>query len=129
MSAKTACRIRMICGAALIALLAVPCVVCEDRNVTGRWALSVETPQGKADPLLDLRQDGEKLSGTYKGRLGEFPLEGSVKGNAIRFTVRLKFREQDFTAKYSGTIGSDTMEGTVQFGDSGTGKWSGRRQR
>lgn len=129
MSVKTVRRWSVICGTVFLAFLAAPSVRSEERNVTGRWALTVDTPQGKADPLLDLRQDGEKLSGTYRGRLGEFPLEGFVKGNSIRFTVRLKFREQDFIATYSGTIGDDTMEGTVQFGDSGSGRWSGRRQR
>jgi hypothetical protein len=97
-------------------------------SVSGGWELTVETPQGAANPTIDITQDGEKLSGTYTGRLGKSELHGSVKGNEIRFSVKLTVRDQDFIVTYTGRIEGGSMSGTVQFGDSSSGKWSARRR-
>ena len=42
------------------------------RDVTGKWTMALEMSQGTATPTLELKQDGEKLTGTYTGRYGEF---------------------------------------------------------
>ena len=97
-------------------------------DVSGTWDLTVETPQGTASPSVSLVQSGEKLSGTYRGRLGEYPLEGTMRGNEIRFSVTVRFQDQSLVVTYSGTAQESTMSGTVQFGDRGSGTWSGKRR-
>jgi hypothetical protein len=61
-----------------------------DVNVTGEWAFTVETPQGSGTPTFTFKQDGEKLTGNYKGQFGEAPLTGTVKGGEIKFTIKIK---------------------------------------
>ena len=56
-------------------------------DVTGTWAFQVETGAGTGTPTMTFKQDGEKLSGHYSGQLGEAPLTGTIKGNAIEFTI------------------------------------------
>ena len=97
-------------------------------DVSGTWSLSVETQQGTATPTVILKQAGERITGSYKGRLGESTLEGSIKGNEIRFAVKLKFQDQEVTITYSGTVEKDSMKGTVQFGDRGSGPFTARRK-
>lgn len=75
-----------------------------------------------------LKQAGERLTGSYKGRLGDSALEGSIKGNEIRFAVKLKFQDQEVTITYSGTVEKDSMKGTAQFGDRGSAPWTARRK-
>jgi hypothetical protein len=102
----------------------------EPVDVTGNWQMTVESPQGNtAHPSMVLKQDGEKLTGTYRGRMGESKLEGTVTDNRIRFSVTLKFQDQPFTIIYSGVVEQDTMTGTAQFGEAGSGKWSAQRKR
>jgi hypothetical protein len=96
-------------------------------DVTGTWNLTVETPGGTANPSVVLKQEGQKLSGTYKGRMGETNLAGTIEDKQIRFSVTLKFEDQSFVVTYTGTVDNDTMKGTVQFGDQGSGNWSARR--
>ena len=96
-------------------------------DVNGTWDLSVTTSQGTFTPAVSIRQDGEKLSGTYRGRMGESALTGTLKGNEIQFSVILKFKDQDFTVTYSGTVDGNTMSGKVQFVEGAPGSWSGRR--
>jgi len=97
-------------------------------DVTGTWDLTVQTQQGTATPSLALQQSGERLSGTYHGRMGDSKVEGTVRGKDIQFTVTLRFRDQDHVISYAGTVDTDTMKGTVQFGDRGSGTWSGKRR-
>jgi len=97
-------------------------------DVSGTWDLKVETSGGTATPTIILAQEGEKITGTYRGRLGESRLDGTIKGNEIAFTVNVKFENRVLTVVYKGTVDKDSMRGTVRFGDRGTGNWTGRRK-
>jgi hypothetical protein len=97
-------------------------------NISGNWVFEVQTDQGSGSPSFTFKQDGEKLTGTYKGAFGEGPVEGTVKGNAINFTVKVNAQGQDVVITYSGTIENGTMKGTVKLGDLGNGTWTGKRQ-
>ena len=97
-------------------------------DVTGVWDLTVETQTSTAHPSITLKQDGEKLTGTYQGRMGDAKLQGTLKGDNIHFTVTLKFQESSIAVTYDGTVSGDAMKGTARFADSGTGKWSAKRR-
>jgi hypothetical protein len=97
-------------------------------NISGNWAFEVQTDQGSGSPSFTFKQDGEKLTGTYKGAFGEGPVEGTVKGNAISFNVKVNAQGQDVVISYTGTIENGGMKGTVKLGDLGTGTWTGKRQ-
>lgn len=98
-------------------------------NVTGEWNVSVETSAGSGNPSFTFKQDGENLTGMYKGQLGEGPLTGTVKGSEIKFTIKLNAQGQDLTIVYTGTIESkDSMKGKVMLGELGEGTWTGKRK-
>ncbi len=48
-------------------------------DVSGTWKLTLETQNGTSNPMVTFKQEGEELTGTYKGRFGESPLKGTVK--------------------------------------------------
>jgi hypothetical protein len=109
-------------------LAATLTVGAQSTNVSGNWKLSFETQNGAANPSLVLKQEGEKLTGTYKGRFGESPLEGAVKGKEIKFTVKVNAQGQEFLLEYAGTVEGDTMKGKVKFGDMGEADFSGKKE-
>ncbi len=96
-------------------------------NVSGEWNLSVDTPNGTATPAVTFKQDGEALTGTYKGRYGEVPVKGTIKDNEIKFTVTISIQGQDLEIVYSGTVDGDTMKGKATFGDMGEGTFTGKK--
>lgn len=100
----------------------------EPADVSGSWDLTVESQGGTSHPSITLKQDGERISGTYEGKL-EGRLEGTIKGNEINFSLSLKFEDVSYTVTYSGTVAENSMKGTVRFGDSGTGSWSAVRKK
>ena len=98
-------------------------------NITGDWSVTVETSAGSGTPTFTFKQDGETLTGTYKGQFGESPLTGSVKGADIKFTIKINAQGQDLTIEYAGKIESkDSMKGTVKLGELGEGTWTGKRK-
>jgi hypothetical protein len=109
-------------------MLAVLTAGAQTTNVSGNWKLTLETPNGPASPSLVLKQEGEKLTGTYKGRFGESPLEGAVKGKEIKFTVKENAQGQEFVLEYAGAVEGDTMKGKVKFGDMGEADFSGKKE-
>ena len=114
-------------GPVLFIVVAVPYLWAQT-DVTGTWDLTVQSKQGTATPSVTLQQSGEKLAGTYHGRMGDAKVEGTLRGNDIRFAVTLHFQDQSFVITYAGTVEKDSMKGTVQFGTRGSGTWTGKRR-
>jgi hypothetical protein len=98
-------------------------------DVTGDWSVTVETSAGSGNPSFTFKQEGEKLTGMYKGQLGEGPVTGSVKGADITFSVKLNVQGQDLTVVYTGKIESkDSIKGKVVLGELGEGTFAGTRK-
>ena len=76
----------------------------------GIWNCTVETSQGTGTPVFTFVQEGEKITGTYKGSLGEAPLTGTLKGNDISFSLKGNFQGQDVNATYTGKVEGNTMK-------------------
>src|SRR5687767_453462 len=95
-------------------------------DVTGVWIFTVESAAGKSNPTLTFKQDGEKLTGQYSSQLmGEAQLAGTVKGQAIDFTVSANVQGTQVELKYVGTVESkDSMKGTLSAGDLGGGTFT-----
>ena len=96
-------------------------------NVVGQWSVSLELGSITGHPTLDLKQDGVKVTGTYRGRYGAAPLEGEVKENQIGFTVTMNAEGQEVSGFFSGTVDGDKMSGAVEFEGAGEGTWSATR--
>jgi hypothetical protein len=68
----------------LVALITVCAALAAD--VSGNWDFSVDCDAGSSSPSFTFRQDGEKLTGTYSGALGEakFSFEPSGANGVVR---------------------------------------------
>jgi hypothetical protein len=69
--------LRTLCAFLLLAVAAF------GADISGTWIAQVETDAGSGTPKFVLKQDGEKLTGTYSGALGEAKVTGSVKGQDV----------------------------------------------
>src|SRR5215472_10906299 len=108
-------------------VVTVPSFAADPAKVAGDWTLTIEGPNGTATPSASFKQDGENLTGTYKGRFGESPLKGTIKGNDIKFTTKINPQGQDLELTYTGTVDGDSMKGKASFGGMGDGEFSGKR--
>lgn len=98
-------------------------------NITGVWNFNVETPAGTGTPVFTLKQEGEKVTGTYKGQLGEAPVTGTVKGNDVMLMIKVSPQGEEITVTYTGKVtGKDTMSGKATFGSLGEGNWTAKKK-
>jgi hypothetical protein len=100
-------------------------------SVAGRWAASLDIEaMGIASVGLRFVQEEAKITGTYTGRYGEFPLEGTVEGRKLAFTVYLRTDAGDSAMYFMGEVGEDgrTMKGTLTIEGMGDATWSAKKQ-
>jgi hypothetical protein len=93
----------------------------EPAKVAGTWKVSVSGATGSAEQTIVLKQDGNKITGTFKGPRQSGPLEGTVEGKNISFHVSTRV-----PLDYKGTVDGDTMKGTMS-GNGKTGDWTATR--
>jgi amidase len=77
-------------------------------GVSGRWVVNTDIFGSTIYYRMELKQEGEKLSGDFGGD----KLEGTLKGNSIYFLAK---DEQGGTDEGKGTVQGGTITGTVVF--------------
>ena len=98
-------------------------------DVSGVWNFTVETPAGTGTPVFTLKQEGEKITGTYKGQLGEAPVSGTIKGSDVVLMIKVALQGEETTVTYTGKLtGKDAMSGKAVFGTLGEGTWSAKKK-
>jgi len=96
-------------------------------DLTGTWNAKVDLSTGQSgSPTFVLKQDGEKLTGTYSGALGDAPIKGTVKGNDIT----IDFEVSGAQIHYAGKVDKDgkKMEGTVDYGGQASGTFTATKK-
>lgn len=86
----------------------------EAANVAGTWEISSQGQNGTMTSTLTITQDGGAIKGTMKNQRGESPLEGTVAGNKVHFTVkRTNQNGETMVIEYNATLDGDALKGTV----------------
>jgi amidase len=78
------------------------------KPVTGRWVVSADFYGTSLSFPMELKQDGEKITGKFWGD----NLEGTIQGSALHFVAK---NEQGGTAECKATLQGDTISGTLVF--------------
>ena len=94
--------------------------------LSGKWRMSIVMEEGRGTPLLELAEKDGKLTGTYTGRYGSSPVEGTVDGRKLAFTVAMSTPSLAFR----GELKDDgTLAGTATFGEMGDVTWTAAREK
>ena len=95
-------------------------------SVAGEWSITITFISGSANHTAIIRQDGNKLTGVYKGTFKEGVLRGTVKGNTIDFTGYLKHEATNVSFHYTGVFDGKTMTGNVDMGEYWKATWTAK---
>lgn len=100
-------------------------------SIAGKWTLTLVTDNFTASPTLDLKVDGQKVTGSYTGRYGSFPLEGSLKGRALEFAFTMNAEGTATLMSFVGEVAPDgqTMKGKATLGEMGEATWTAARPK
>jgi hypothetical protein len=100
--------------------------------IAGKWAMTLEiSGMGPASTSLDLKQDGEKITGAYTGRYGTFPLQGTLKARALTFAFTMNADGTEVTMSFAGEVAEDaqSMKGTATIAGLGDATWTAVRAK
>ena len=91
-------------------------LVAHAADITGKWTAQVPGRDGQTrETTFDFKVDGEKLTGTTTGRNGDVAItDGTVKGDAVAFTVVDNFQGNEVKILYKGTVAGDEIKFTRQ---------------
>jgi hypothetical protein len=103
-----------------------PSSTAKPADVSGKWQVSWQGRLGTEQCALQLQRDSSnKLSGTLQDQRGSSSLSGMIDGKKISFEVQFQ-GPRPFTARFTGTVDSDRIEGTSQaIGVGGAGAYLG----
>src|SRR5258708_40066195 len=97
-------------------------VSAEPAKVTGKWNVTLQLESITGHPVILLKQDGEKLTGTYESaRYGQSELKGSIKEKGIEFSVSFVAEVMQTQGVFGGTVDGDTMSRRCSFDGAGDG--------
>jgi amidase len=94
----------------LVLGLAAPNVRPQNASVTGRWIVSSDFYGTPVTFPLELKQDGDKLTGNFDGD----KLEGTIQNGSIHFLAK---DDQNGTEECTAKLQGDTLSGTLVFAD------------
>lgn len=99
-------------------------------TIAGKWTMSLEIPMGTATPALEFVQQGEKVTGTYEGRYGKWPVTGVLKNRVLEFSVTMNAEGTETTLSFRGELSEDfktILKGVADLGGMGEGAWTAKR--
>src|SRR5262245_3469942 len=107
----------ILAGALVVFVSAVAWAAAAD----GKWTWKQMGQNGEVAMTLELKQDGEKLTGTLVREGSDMKSEisdGKIKDSDLSFNVVREFNGNKVTSAYKGKIDGDTIKGniTTNFG-------------
>jgi hypothetical protein len=98
-------------------------------TVAGKWAMSLQSPQGAMDVALDVKLDEKNIvTGTLSGPQGPVPIEGELKEGVLGFLISVDGGGGTFSIWFSGSLKEDgTMAGNADMGEMGQMAWTAKR--
>lgn len=101
--------------------------------VSGKWQYMMETPDGQAPVILDLKVEGSEVKGTVSTGPRVLTIKtGKVEGGVITLTVsRDRPQGGAMTYQITGKVEGSTMKGTTEAdmdGQKVTQEWEAKKQ-
>lgn len=122
---------RLFTAALLVVAFAATATAAILHDLTGRWQLAVVTDNGTGYPILELKQEGDMITGSYTSNaMGARTISGRVYGDTLSFTLSPSGAGEGMVLTYTARIVTpDSLNGYVDFAGQGGARFTGARQR
>jgi hypothetical protein len=97
-------------------------------DASGKWTADMPGRDGNTMTItMNLKADGDKLTGTVSGRRGDNDISnGKVDGDNVTFDVVREFNGNTMTTHYLGKLDGDTIHFTIKM-EGGMGGGQGKK--
>ncbi len=123
-------RFAVTAAAVLISLSAVTATAQRMfADVSGKWSVTVDAPNGQTTSQATLKQDGEALTGTLEiEQMGSRNVVGTVKGDTVRFGFSIDMGGQVMEIQSTAVLkDNDNMAGQMELAGMGAFPFSAKR--
>jgi len=124
-------NVRLWTALAALTVLVSAVAWAADATAAGKWKWTQMRQQQSVEMVLDLKQDGEKLTGDVTaGETKTEIKEGTVKGADVAFVVIREINGNQFKSTYKGKLDGDTIKGNPVItinGEDRTTEWTATR--
>jgi hypothetical protein len=101
----------------------------QDADISGGWTITIQSPRGPMNIDASFVQLGTKITVTMTGpRGGEATGEGTVRGQAVQWSIRRSTEGGERTVVYRGTVNGTTMSGTAEMDNIGSVDWTATKK-
>jgi hypothetical protein len=104
-------------------------------DAAGDWSVSNSTDSGKFDGTMKLARDGNKLTGTWSGALGDNkPITGTWRDGYVELSFPAEWPDQGLGAPgpthvvIAGWIDGDSAKGRMRIEGRADGQWTAQRK-
>lgn len=99
-------------------------------DVAGKWSLAVDVPGESVEVVLDLKQDGEAVTGTMASTHGSGTVtKGSFKEHKLNATIKADIQGSPTELTLDGTVDGDKISGTINAAGLGSFSYAGSRAK
>jgi L-seryl-tRNA(Ser) seleniumtransferase len=97
-------------------------------NLSGHWSVEIAFAASRSTHTLDFVQEGNNLQGTHQGDFRAREVTGTIDGDRVTFATRpVVSHGENLSFRFSGTLSSDSMGGTLDMGEYLTASWTAKR--
>jgi hypothetical protein len=96
-------------------------------DVSGSWELNINGPQGPINATATLKQEGDKVTGTFSGPQGDVEAAGTMKGNALSLAFSVNTQQGALSITLNGEVTGTSMKGVLDF-QMGTADFTGTKK-
>jgi hypothetical protein len=96
-------------------------------SVDGTYSIEINTPIGKQEGKLTLKEDGGKLSGRVEASLGQKDFTGTVAGNNVAWSMEFSSPIGKMKLDFKGSVSGSVISGEVKTGSFGTSAFTGTK--
>jgi hypothetical protein len=99
-----------------IVAIALATAALSAQSVSGDWDLSINGPEGVITATANLKQDGEKITGSITSPQGTVDLAGTYKGKTVNIAFQIQGPQGALDIKVNGEVDGSDMKGIIDFG-------------
>ncbi|HZT30770.1 MAG TPA: aminotransferase class V-fold PLP-dependent enzyme [Bryobacteraceae bacterium] len=104
-----------------------PAVTPSNAALTGQWDVQIDFIRGEANHSLWLEEKNGKVVGQHRGEFLSGDVRGTREGNRVSLRSVHRYQGTALTYHFEGTLGENTMSGTVDLGEYGKTRFEAKQ--
>jgi hypothetical protein len=98
--------------------------------VTGKWSLALQVPGETVDVVLDLKQEGESVTGTLNSSHASGKIDkGSYKEKKLSASATVDMQGSPAEVQIDGTVDGDKISGSLTVQGLGSFPYTGSKSK